>query len=116
MSEELKPCPWCETPAHEQEWTKINGPWECIEVQCDGCERSVRGVDAIAAWNALPSTVQAAPSDRERLIEALDIIEQEAGDANKSRNDPWVILARIENIASAALSPEPWGGPEGEEE
>ena len=51
-----------------------------------------------------PIAAQAAPSDREWLVEALDIIEQEAGDANKSRNDPWVILARIENIASNALA------------
>ena len=41
----------------------------------------------------------------ERKTEALDIIEQEAGDANKSRKDPRVILARIENIARAGHAP-----------
>lgn len=68
MSEDLLPCPWCKTSAHEQEWTTFNGPRECVEVQCDGCERSVRGIDAIAAWNALPRT-QATPSDREKGLE-----------------------------------------------
>lgn len=124
MSEKLKPCPWCEAPAHEQEWTKINGPWECIEVQCDGCERSVRGVDAIAAWNALPRTPQVAPAETIRSAYNEGFWDGHLHGNNDMRETCWedsdtraeVFQAAPDKPHYADLAPKPWGGPDGEED
>ena len=70
MSDELKPCPWPDCGKNEATLDSVvaRDLYELWAVICPHCERSVEGKDgsrqaAIDAWNALPRTVQAAPSD-----------------------------------------------------
>ena len=143
MSEELLPCPFCGGHASitrkdvEPQGDPYYGSKVEDFVQCDDCgcvlfdqyfhEGFSSNEDATKAWNT--RTVQAAPSDRERrLEEALNrIVELDVrGDDESNNCEAWAMhLEEAVEIARtaladapdkphyAALSPEPWGGPEG---
>lgn len=64
-------CPWCE----KSDMLAVSYSHYFYEVHCNRCLKAVSGdgtrASAIAAWNALPRTIQAAPSDRESRLEDL---------------------------------------------
>lgn len=67
MSDELKPCPW---PDCDGEAVHL-----VPQVVCNKCGRTAgcqvgSHQDNRDAWNSLPRTVQAAPSDREKRLES----------------------------------------------
>lgn len=177
MSETMMPCPWCE----KNDMIAVEYAHYFYEVHCNRCLKAVSGdgtrASAISAWNALPRTVQAAPSDTSaddpyfRAVEAIreilgcghapltmelvEIVRRRVGlgDAAQkmvfasSDRERALEFACKEVLATpsfgalrsadavdtikmvraalaaapdkpqyAALSPEPWGGPEGEED
>lgn len=73
MSEEVKPCPWCKSS--DVGLTRIINTlhMEMHQVECGGCGNAVMGdgssTDAVAAWNDLSRTVQAALSEREKRLQ-----------------------------------------------
>lgn len=117
MGDELKPCPWCggigEVWEDRATWGDRKFGETITVVFCDSCGNEVVGCcftveSAIDAWNALPRTVPAAPSDRERrLEEALEAVSGGcfSGASNVVLSGDWQGFSlRLQQIARAALA------------
>lgn len=100
---ELTPCRCGRIPDYYPETDEIR---DCVE--CKACHVALFGVDAVAEWNALHGTVQAAPSDRERrLEEALNRIVglDVRGDDGSNNCEAWAMhLEEAVEISRADLA------------